>query len=143
MLNLSGEAVLSAFRDKETALSELLVVCDDADLELGAIRMKPSGSDGGHRGLRSIIERLGSGSFARLRIGIGRAKSESPPHGVGGHGASGGKRGNLKDHVLRSFDKGEAKEAEEVEKRAVEAATSWLREGIEKAMNKYNAKSQI
>ncbi len=123
-MNLSGEAVLSAIRDKEIAPSELLVVCDDADLELGTIRIRPFGSDGGHRGLRSIIEKLGSGSFARLRIGIG-------------------KRGSLKDHVLRSFNKSEIEKAEEVEERAAEAALSWLRDGIEKAMSKYNAKSQI
>ena len=100
-----------------------MVVCDDADLELGTIRIRSSGSDGGHRGLRSIIERLGSGSFARLRIGIG-------------------KKGSLKDHVLKAFDKGEIKKAEEAEERAAEAVLSWLKDGIEKAMNRYNAKSQ-
>lgn len=122
-MNLSGDAVLSAVKDKEIELSGLLVVCDDADLELGAIRLRPSGSDGGHRGLRSIIEKLGSSSFARLRIGIG-------------------KRGNLKDHVLMSFNRDETKKAEEAIGRAAEAIPSWLRHGIESTMNKYNVKSQ-
>ena len=138
-MNLSGEAVAAVIKDKEIPLSDLLVVCDDADLDLGNIRIRPSGSAGGHRGLRSIIGKLGTSSFARLRIGIGRAKGWPPPQCVGGRGASGGKKGELKDHVLSAFNKDEAEKLKEVEERVAEAADCWLKNGIEKAMNKYNA----
>jgi len=137
-MNLSGEAVLAVMNDKEILPSDILVVCDDADLGLGEIRIRPSGSDGGHRGLRSIIAELGTSSFNRLRIGIGRAKGEPPPQGVGGHGASGG---SLKDHVLRPFSKFEAAIIKGVEERACDAVSYWLKNGIDKAMNKYNASS--
>ena len=119
-MNLSGEAVLAVMKNKDVPLSDLFVVCDDADLDLGDIRIRPSGSDGGHRGLRSIITELGSGSFSRLRIGIG-------------------KKGSLKDHVLRPFDKAEKDEAKKAENRAAEAAGYLIKYGVEKAMNKYNA----
>jgi len=130
-MNLSGDAVVAVMKDKEIPASDLLVVCDDADLELGIIRIRPSGSDGGHRGLRSIIAKLGASSFNRLRIGIGRARSES----AGG--------GSLKDHVLRPFNKDEMARAEDAEERAAEAVSYWLKNGIDKAMNKYNASSLL
>ncbi|MDP3789374.1 MAG: aminoacyl-tRNA hydrolase [Candidatus Omnitrophota bacterium] len=126
-MNLSGEAVSAVMNDKEILPSDLLVVCDDADLALGEIRIRPSGSDGGHRGLRSIIAELGNSSFNRLRIGIGRAKGE-PTSG-----------GSLKDHVLRPFSKEEAVVVREMEERAAEAVSYWLKNGTDKAMNKYNA----
>lgn len=138
-MNLSGEAVISAIKDRGIALFDILVVCDDADLEIGAIRMRPSGSDGGHRGLRSIIERVGSASFARLRIGIGRAKGEFPAQCVCAGGASGGKRSGLKNHVLMPFNKGEAKKIIEAQERALDAILCWLKDGMDKAMNRYNA----
>ena len=128
-MNLSGEAVLAAVNDKKVSPSDLLIVCDDADLELGSLRIRPSGSDGGHRGLRSIIAKLGTNSFVRLRIGIGRAKGAS---------ASGEKKGSLRNHVLKPFERGEMKKVKEVEGRAAEAAEYLLKYGIEKAMNKYN-----
>lgn len=126
-MNLSGQAVLAVFKDKGIPLDDILVVCDDADLGLGEIRMRPSGSDGGHRGLRSIIESLGSSSFTRLRIGIGSA--------------SGRKKGGLKDHVLSPFNKDEAKRLKEAEEKACDAALYWLKNGVVKTMNKYNAKA--
>ncbi|MBU4376537.1 MAG: aminoacyl-tRNA hydrolase [Candidatus Omnitrophica bacterium] len=140
-MNLSGEAVISIVKDKGIALSDILVVCDDADLEFGSIRMRPFGSDGGHKGLRSIIERVGTASFARLRIGIGSARGWSPPQGVGGHGASGGKSRVLKDYVLRPFNRDEAKKIVKVQEKALLAVLCWIKDGIDKAMNKYNANS--
>lgn len=122
-MNLSGEAVSAVVGDKEILPSDLLVVCDDADLNLGDIRIRPSGSDGGHRGLRSIIGKLGTSSFTRIRIGIGR---------------TGGKDG-LKDHVLRPFEKSETGEVKKVEKKAAEAVEYLLKNGVDKAMNRYNA----
>ncbi|MDD5680642.1 MAG: aminoacyl-tRNA hydrolase [Candidatus Omnitrophica bacterium] len=122
-MNLSGEAVSAVVGDKEVLPSDLLVVCDDADLNLGDIRIRPSGSDGGHRGLRSIIGKLGTSSFTRIRIGIGRT----------------GSKDGLKDHVLRPFEKSEMGEVKKVEKKAAEAVEYLLKNGVDKAMNKYNA----
>ena len=122
-MNLSGKAVYSFVKGKRISLSDTLVICDDADLKLGDIRMRPEGSDGGHRGLRSIIENLKTTSFPRLRIGIG-------------------KEGNLTDHVLAVFEKNEIEKMKEVEERAVEATICWLKEGIVKAMNTYNARNR-
>jgi len=119
-MNLSGNAVYSIAKDRDIALSDILVVCDDADLKLGDIRIRPKGSDGGHRGLRSIIESFGSESFPRLRIGIGKER-------------------DLKDHVLGPFKKGEIDKAKEVQKRSAEAIVSWLKKGMAQAMNIYNA----
>lgn len=135
-MNLSGEAVLAVVRDKEVLPSDLLVVCDDADLNLGDIRIRPSGSDGGHRGLRSIIGKLGTSSFTRIRIGIGRAEGIRLPDGQ--KSASGGEKGSLKDHVLRPFEKSEMGEVKKVEKRAAETVEYLLKNGVDKAMNKYN-----
>ena len=120
-MNLSGEAVRSIVKDKGIALSEVLVICDDADLTLGDIRIRQKGSSGGHRGLRSIIENVGSESFARLRIGIGKER-------------------DLKSYVLKPFNKAEAKQLEEAGKRSLEAILCWLTKGIQAAMNSYNAK---
>ncbi len=119
-MNLSGEAVRSIVRDKKIALSDILAVCDDADLEPGSIRIRARGSSGGHRGVKSIIESLGSESFARLRIGIG-------------------KDGDLKDHVLSRFGRDELAEIKAAGAKAEEAILCWLTEGAEKAMNVYNA----
>lgn len=132
-MNLSGEAVLAVVNDKEILSSDLLVICDDADLNLGEIRIRSSGSDGGHRGLRSIIAELGTSSFNRLRIGIGRAKGRLPDERKPASG------GSLKDHVLRPFSKTEAVVVKKVEEKAVEAVSCWLKNGIDKAMNNYNA----
>lgn len=120
-MNLSGRAVSSIVRDKKIGLSDILVICDDADLKLGDIRIRAKGSSGGHRGLRSIIEGLGSESFPRLRVGIG-------------------KQGNLKDHVLSPFGKGESKKVKEAREEAIEAVLCWLTKGIEKAMSSCNTR---
>jgi len=120
-MNLSGQAVSSIARDKKIDLSDILVICDDADLKLGSIRIRARGSSGGHRGLRSIIEVLGSESFPRLRVGIG-------------------KEGDLRDHVLSPFGKDELKKVGEAEEGAIEAVLCWLTKGIEKAMSSCNAR---
>jgi PTH1 family peptidyl-tRNA hydrolase len=124
-MNLSGEAVSLIVKNKKIVLSDILVICDDADLILGNIRIRPRGSDGGHRGLRSIIENLGSESFPRLRIGIGK------------------KGGDLKNHVLTPFSKNEINKVKEVETKAVEATLCWLTKGIAQAMNIYNARRGV
>jgi len=122
-MNLSGEAVRSIVKDKGIDLSDILVICDDADLELGNIKLKPSGSDGGHKGLRSIIEHLGLDGFNRLRIGIGRES-------------------NLKDYVLRPFSKDENSIVEKTRQIAVKAIECWLEKGINITMNLYNTRQK-
>jgi PTH1 family peptidyl-tRNA hydrolase len=119
-MNLSGGPLRAALRQTDADISrDLLVVADDVDLPLGRIRLRRSGSAGGHNGLRDIIASLGSNEFARLRVGIGRA-------------------GETVDHVLSTFRPGERELADEAIAVAADAAELWLREGIEAAMNAFN-----
>jgi PTH1 family peptidyl-tRNA hydrolase len=122
-MNLSGEAVSGLIRKYEAGLSELLVVCDDLDLEFGRLRLKISGSCAGHRGMRSIIEILGSDQFCRLRVGIGR------PHSL---------CSNAAEFVLRRFNKKERIDLKEIIGRAVECCRAWAADGAVEAMNKFN-----
>jgi PTH1 family peptidyl-tRNA hydrolase len=119
-MNLSGAPLRAAVRsvnaDPET---ELLVVTDDADLPLGRIRLRRSGSAGGHNGLRDIISALGTDQFSRLRVGIGR-------------------NGEMVDHVLSTFGRDEEELAREAIATAADAVETWLAEGIEEAMNRFN-----
>jgi PTH1 family peptidyl-tRNA hydrolase len=124
-MNLSGLAVRDAVAYHRIPLSDLLVIYDDAALELGRIRLRADGSSGGHNGMKSIIEELGSEAFARLRIGVGASKGSS----------------GMIDHVLGRWSHEEAPVIRQSVERAVEAALCCLREGIEAAMNRYNAKT--
>lgn len=121
-MNLSGEAVSSLLREFDLPLSKLLVIYDDIDLDLGQIRIRAKGSSGGHKGVASIINALGSSEFARLRIGIGPLKE-----GI-----------TLTDYVLSKFEDEEEEKLEEAIKRASSAALDVVLEGLEFAMNKYN-----
>ena len=103
-------------------LDRLLVVYDDLDLPLGGIRIRPSGGSGGHRGMASIIDQLGSRDFARVRIGIGRPPGRMDPA----------------DYVLRDFSKGEEPLVEDVVEQAVATVETWLTEGIDVAMMLHN-----
>ena len=122
-MNLSGEAVggLKSFYQLQPQ-SELLVAMDDADLPLGEIRLRAGGGSGGHHGLESIEQHLGTNDFARLRLGIGRTDGAR----------------EITDHVLGRFEAGEAALMEKVLVRAAEQAECWLAAGIEKAMNQFN-----
>lgn len=125
-VNLSGHSARSIVRRNKIQLEDLLVVCDDVNLPLGKIRIRPSGSDGGHKGLRSIIEALQSESFPRLRIGVGapiRAEEDT-----------------LKEHVLGNFDKKEIKVIGEAIETAAACCSVWAEEGIAAAMNRFNRK---
>jgi len=124
-MNLSGEAVAQIVKRKKTNLEDLLIICDDVNLPLGKIRIRVEGTDGGHKGLRSIIERLGSKDFARLRVGVGAPefKAES---------------GKLTGHVLGRFNKKEIKIVNAAEKIAAAACVVWAKDGIAKAMNQFN-----
>jgi PTH1 family peptidyl-tRNA hydrolase len=120
-MNLSGQAVRQLVSFYKLHLEDMLVIYDDLDLPLGTIRLRPEGGSGGHKGMRSIIEALGSQAFPRLRVGIGR-----PP----GNDAV--------RYVLSDFTADEQITLESVYERGVAAVELFLREGIEAAMNAYN-----
>jgi PTH1 family peptidyl-tRNA hydrolase len=121
-MNRSGDAVVAAMASRGAAPEDLLVVCDDVDLPLGQLRLRRRGGDGGHKGLRSIIARLGTDDFARLRLGVGR-----PPEGM-----------DTGDHVLDLFLPEERPIVDDMKSRALDAIVLTLREGIEVAMNVHN-----
>jgi PTH1 family peptidyl-tRNA hydrolase len=121
-MNLSGRAVHRLRWANEIPLERLLVVYDDLDLPLGRLRLRPEGGSGGHKGMRSIIESLGTQDFSRLRVGIDR-----PPGGM-----------DPADYVLQPFSKDEAQCLAVTLGRAVAAAECWLTEGVETAMEIFN-----
>ncbi len=121
-MNVSGTSVAPLIRQYDIPLSKLLVISDDIDLPLGQIRMRPFGGTGGHKGLQSIQEELGSQEFPRLRIGIGR------PSG----------RKDAADFVLEDFTESELLEFEIDLKRAVDCVISYIKDGIEHAMTHFN-----
>jgi PTH1 family peptidyl-tRNA hydrolase len=121
-MNRSGEAVAALARYFDVDPGDLLVVLDDVDLPFGRMRMRASGSAGTHNGLRSIVDRLGTREFPRLRLGVGRGDA----------------RRDLADHVLATFDGGERAALDSFIARAADAAEMFAAEGIVKAMNVYN-----
>ena len=121
-MNRSGEAVAALARYFDVATPDILVVVDEVALPFGRIRARAGGSAGGHNGLKSIIERLGTSEFARLRLGIGR----------------GDPRRELADYVLSTFGPEERQGLEEFIARAADAAEMFAVEGIEQVMNAYN-----
>ena len=123
-MNLSGHAIGDLLRFYKIDLPDLFVVVDDANLELGRLRARPSGSAGGHNGLKSIIEALGNEEFARLRVGVGRGDA----------------RRDLADHVLAKFDPDERIDVAEAVGRAADAAELFVTEGIVAVMNRFNRK---
>lgn len=127
-MNLSGEAVLSVSEEYKIPSGDILVICDDIQLALGRIKLKAKGSSGGHKGLASIIQRLKTNEFPRLRIGI--AERAMPP--------------DLSGYVLSEFSAQEKKVIQGSLRSAKEAVVCWLEEGIETAMNKFNrAESRV
>ena len=121
-MNLSGRAVGRLVRARGIEPERLLVVYDDLDLPLGRLRLRPEGGAGGHKGMRSIIDTLGSQAFARLRVGIGRPPGQMDPA----------------DYVLHPFRGEERTLLARVLPRAVAAAECWLAEGIVAAMDEFN-----
>jgi len=122
-MNLSGEAVGKLSEYFRVSVTRLMVVVDDADLPLGEIRMRPRGSSGGHHGLESVEEHLGTDRYARLRIGIGRS-------------TTGGRE--IANYVLGRFGVEEKEILRKVLERAASQVESWLAFGIEKAMSQFN-----
>jgi PTH1 family peptidyl-tRNA hydrolase len=121
-MNESGRAVAALTRFYKVRLDCLLVVYDDLDLPLGSVRLRPEGGSGGHKGMRSIIEHLGTQEFSRLRIGIGRPPGRMDPAA----------------YVLQDFSADEGPLLEETLERAVAAIETWLHQGVEVAMDQYN-----
>jgi peptidyl-tRNA hydrolase, PTH1 family len=124
-MNLSGHAVGELLRYFRIELPDLLVVVDEVQLELGRLRARPNGTAGGHNGLRSLIEQLGSDQFARLRLGVGRGDA----------------RRDLADHVLAPFDAGERETVTAMIGRGADAVESFVADGIESVMNRFNGES--
>jgi PTH1 family peptidyl-tRNA hydrolase len=127
-MNLSGDSVQPAMAFLKVQPSELIVLHDELDLPFGEVRLKMGGGHAGHNGLRSIIGRLGTPDFVRVRIGIGR-----PPPGF---------RGEVADYVLSNFDSIEKAVLPDVLARAVEATRRVLEDGVSAAMNKTNEKKK-
>lgn len=124
-MNLSGEAVNALVKKRDISLKKVLVVCDDLDLPFGQMRLRSKGSAGGHNGLKSIINTVGSNEFARLRGGIGR------PQG----------RDKTVEFVLDMFNAQEKKQLPGNLKTAVECCEVWMRHGVDVAMNQFNKRS--
>ena len=121
-MNRSGDAVAALVRYYDITIADLLVVVDEVALPFGKVRARSRGSAGGHNGLKSLVERLGTTEFARLRLGVGR----------------GDPRRDLADHVLSKFEPEERPELDQFITRAADAAEMFAATGIEKVMNAYN-----
>ena len=119
-MNLSGDSVAPVVRYHNATAADLLVIQDDIDLPVGRMRVRKNGSCGGHNGIRNIIERLGTQDFARLKLGVGKDKSD------------------VIAHVLGKFDPTTRKTMNLVVAEAVKAAAAILRDGPDRAMNAYN-----
>ena len=125
-MNLSGVAVKALLKKLKLSPQELLVVCDDLDLELGRIKIRPHGSSAGQRGLGSIIEQLGAEEFNRLRFGIGRPRNAE----------------DARRYVLSGFLRKEKGVVEEAKENAVACALSWVENGIIMTMDSFNTRSR-
>jgi PTH1 family peptidyl-tRNA hydrolase len=123
-MNLAGEAVRLLASREQFDPGSFLAVCDDTALALGVIRLRAKGSDGGHNGLGSIIDALGTSEFARLRLGVGPV-----PDGV-----------EQADFVLSAFARADVKPAREMVSRAADCVEIWVREGIDRAMSRFNTR---
>jgi PTH1 family peptidyl-tRNA hydrolase len=123
-MNRSGDAVVEALRvlPVEELRRDLLLVFDDVDLPFGRLRVRPQGGSGGHRGLQSVIDRLGRSDFARLRFGVGRS----------------GESLDTVDWVLRPFSVSEEAALEQRIPQAAQALRTVLLAGVPSAMNRYN-----
>ena len=121
-MNLSGNAVGELVRREAKDLKDLIVVCDDINLELGKIRMKKSGSSGGQKGLESIIHTIGTDEFPRLRVGI----------------ATDVHRGDITEYVLSPFKHKELRNVSHAILLAKDALLGAIEDGIDKAMTKFN-----
>ena len=120
-MNSSGEAIRLCKEYFDIPCENILIVCDDVALPFGKLRMRGKGSSGGHNGLKSVAEHLGTTDFPRLRVGVGRAEEKE-----------------LAEYVLGKFTSEEKKALPEVAERAASAVETWIASGIESAMRTFN-----
>lgn len=121
-MNLSGSSVQGLAAFYKITPDHMVVISDDLDLPLGTLRIRSKGGSGGHKGLTDIIRRLGTQNFARIRFGIGRPPGRTDPA----------------DFVLQGFDPDELPLVEQTVARAIKAVETWLTDGIDASMNRYN-----
>jgi PTH1 family peptidyl-tRNA hydrolase len=124
-MNLSGVAVREIVHRLRVEPNEILAIYDDMDLSVGTIRVRAQGSAGGHHGMASVIDELGTNAIPRVRIGIGRSGTDSV------------------DHVLSRFDAEEEPVIREAVERAADAVEVILRDGIEQAMDRFNRRAAV
>ncbi len=125
-MNLSGRSVGKCVRFFQLPLDDLIVICDDMNLPLGRLRLRPEGSAGGQKGLENTIAQLASQKFSRMRIGIGR-----PANGIDATG-----------YVLSRFRREEQDVMDQTIQLAADGIETWIREGLEATMNQFNAPPQ-
>ena len=122
-MNLCGPVYRRALKVFDVEAAEALVVVDDFALPFGRLRLRAEGRPGGHNGLKSIQEALGGPVYPRLRLGIGPVPEGQDPA----------------DYVLKRYDAAQRRDLPDLLERAAEACLAWAREGLEEAMNRYNA----
>ncbi len=125
-MNLSGDAIAQAAKFYKVPPERVIVVSDETALPIGKLRIRRGGSAGGHNGLKSIIARLGTDQFPRIRLGVG-----APPH----------PDYDMADWVLAVFKGQDAADMETAAKKAADAVESYITEGADRAMNKYNTRA--
>jgi len=121
-MNLSGQAVGDVMRFYKTPIEDVLIVCDDVNLPLGRLRARANGTEGGHNGLKSIAQHLGTIEYPRLRVGVGRGDAQR----------------TLADHVLGRFAADETVAVAETVARAAQAVEVWIADGLGKMMGSFN-----
>lgn len=126
-MNCSGQAVSSLVKKYRIESGDILIICDDLDLDLGRLKIKLRGSSAGHKGIQSIIDSLSSAEFARLRLGIGRPQGSKP---------------DISEFVLSGFTKREARTKDKIVEDACNCSLAWVSVGCAKAMNIFNKKQK-
>jgi len=141
-MNVSGQSVRACADWFKLSPENILVIYDDMDLPLGKLRLRPSGSAGGHNGMKSIISHLGTQNFPRLRLGIGRGGKVADDANNGDHQAIASKANqNVTNHVLGGFSTTETKILPKILDLTESTVASILADGLEKAMSLYNSRS--
>lgn len=123
-MNLSGNAVIELMNFYKLTNRDILVIYDDATIDFGTFRFKKNGSFGGHNGIKSIINRIGTDNFDRLKVGVGPIPEKF----------------SIDNFVLSNFSKNELENISKIANKAVEAIDCWIKEGIEVTQNKFNGK---
>jgi PTH1 family peptidyl-tRNA hydrolase len=125
-MNLSGRSVAEALRFHKLSPADLVVIHDELDIPFGQIKLKEGGGHGGHNGLRSLHQELGTNGYLRLRVGIGRPS-----------------RGDMADYVLSNFDKGEMNDLPRLIDAIIDGLEMFVRDGLAKTMSLYNNKDLL